>query len=721
MSIAAHIPHANATPGSTAPSGTMLLRFAGDVETFRRTEWLLSDGLGGFAMGTALGLNTRRYHGMLVAATRPPLGRVMALSNILERVTLDAGGATEQTIDISTFEFHPSVLAPKGFDHLKSFEKGLEYVRWTYEFGPWQIQRELRLAWRSGGVAVRYRIDGPAQPVRLLLKPLLRLHDFHHLIRFGGDPYRLLGTMAGIQVQSRGHELHLAASAGQFKAEADWWFNFLYREESARGLDDAEDLYTPGFFRHTFEPGQPEPREITVRAGTCIAHVTGAFEPSFDGRGASPATGRASHLDRLQDNMRSRTPLLAADRTLLSASDDFVVPRRVGDTELKTIIAGYPWFADWGRDTMIALPGLLLVTGRYTEALATLRAFAAHLRGGLIPNLFDDEGGLAHYNTVDAALWFIHAACEYLRFSGDRTGFDRDLKPACFDIIAHYRRGTDYGIAMDQADGLIMAGDPDSQLTWMDAKRDGVTFTPRFGKPVEVNALWHHALVRLSNIVFGSEPTVGAELRTMASRAGASISRLFWSDETGCLADVLVPQGSGSPENWMPDRSIRPNQLFAVSLEPSPLTPAQQQGVVRVVEQHLLTPVGLRTLSPFDPRYRGRFEGNMFRRDEAYHQGTVWPWLMGAYVEALLRSTGFTDEAWHRARTLVASLREEMNKAARTLGQLCEVYDGDETVGRPRTPGGAVAQAWSVAELIRSTAMIEMAEQRIATNGAFTG
>jgi len=701
-------------PAASDPSGTtdasvMTLRFGGDVDTFRRTEWLLSDGLGGFAMGTALGLNTRRYHGLLISASKPPLGRIMSLSNVLERITLDAGGKNEQTVDISTFEFHPQVLAPRGFDNLQHFEKGLDFVRWTYVFGPWTMQRELRIGWRTGGAALHYRIDGPNLPVRVLLKPLLRLHDFHHLIRFGSEPYRVLGTMAGIQVQSRGHELHLASSAGQFKAEADWWFNYLYREETARGQDDAEDLFTPGFFRHTFEPVGP--RTLTLHAGPTLAHVSGP--------GPSRAPSRSEHLARIQSRIRAAAPVLAADRTLLCASDDFVVPRQVGPVELKTIIAGYPWFADWGRDTMISLPGLLLVTGRFDEALATLRAFAAHLRGGLIPNLFDDDGGLAHYNTVDASLWFIHAACEYRRLSGDHSGFDRDLKAACFDIIAHYRRGTDYGIAMDPADGLIMAGDPDSQLTWMDAKRDGVTFTPRYGKPVEVNALWHHALHCLAGIVSATQPPLAAELRSMAQKAGASLASLFWSEEIACLADCLVPQGD--PPRWVQDRSIRPNQLFAVSLDPSPLSPHQQQAVLRAVEHHLLTPVGLRTLSPFDPRYRGRYEGNMFSRDSAYHQGTVWPWLTGAYVEALLRSTGFSDESRVKARALTASLRAEMEKPARTLGQLCEVYDGDESVGRARMPGGAIAQAWSVAELIRSSAMLESADLRTPATGSFTG
>ncbi|RMH13746.1 MAG: glycogen debranching protein, partial [Planctomycetota bacterium] len=356
-----------------------------------------------------------------------------------------------------------------------------------------------------------------------------------------------------------------------------------------------------------------------------------------------------------------------------------------------SIIAGYPWFADWGRDTMIALPGLLLETGRFDEALSTLELFASHMHRGLIPNRFDDYAGGAHYNTVDASLWFVHAATEYLLRTQDDTGFARLIEP-CLEIIEAYQRGTDYNIHLD--DGLIAAGSPSTQLTWMDAQRDGVTFTPRYGKCVEINALWHHGLRRLSRALAGHTTHRTVELDTLAARCAERFTRLF-NNPAGGLYDRLEPTASG----YRPVDEIRPNQIFAASLADAPLDHAGRASVVKTVRRELLTPFGLRTLAPSDPAYIGHYRGNLFERDRAYHNGTVWPWLIGPFVEAALR----VDPSQHARTSLRALLQPLTNRMSQVcLGQVGEICDGDE----PHTPDGCPAQAWSVAELLRAWIML---------------
>ncbi|MEX2219514.1 MAG: amylo-alpha-1,6-glucosidase, partial [Phycisphaerales bacterium] len=384
---------------------------------------------------------------------------------------------------------------------------------------------------------------------------------------------------------------------------------------------------------------------------------------------------------------------------------DFVVIRKAREPGTDepgargaSVIAGYPWFTDWGRDAMIALPGLLLATGRHGEALATLQTFAQHRRRGLIPNHFDDQTGEPGYNSADASLWFLHAACEYLRASGDREGFVGLLLPACLEVIDAYAEGTDFGIRVDPADGLVMAGDETTQLTWMDAKRDGVVFTPRHGKPVELSALWHHGLLAVAGAIGRAAPKAGPRLRALAENCAAGFGRAFWNEERQCLFDVLhPPEGVGG--RWRPNGQVRPNQLFAVSLAHPPLPEKQQRAVVQCIRTRLLTPHGVRTLDPTDPAYIGRFEGPIARRDAAYHNGTAWPWLMGPLAEAVLRIGRFSGAARADARSLLAPLVARLD--AECPGQLAEVFDGDHRPDAPQRPGGCPAQAWSIAEVLR--------------------
>jgi predicted glycogen debranching enzyme len=378
-------------------------------------------------------------------------------------------------------------------------------------------------------------------------------------------------------------------------------------------------------------------------------------------------------------------------KRLVHAANDFVVARKAPDgQDGSTVIAGYPWFADWGRDTMISLPGLLLATGRFGQAKQVLSVFAQYVSEGMIPNRFDDYTGKPDYNTVDASLWFVHAAFEYARLSGDAKGFEQDLRPACRKIIDGYRSGTRYNIKMDEADGLISQGDASTQLTWMDAKCDGVAFTPRQGKPVEINALWHNALRLMDE-------------KHLADKVAANYRKAFWISPFRGLADVVdgSPAGAESPYPRR-DLSIRPNQIFAVSLPHSPLSDDQRSAVVEVVRRELLTQMGLRTLARNDRGYQGRYQGGPYQRDSAYHNGTVWPWLIGPFVEAYLRVHGRSTNATEQARRWLTPLIDSMETFC--VGQIGEINDGDP----PHRSVGAFAQAWSVAEVLRMAAELGM-------------
>jgi predicted glycogen debranching enzyme len=401
-------------------------------------------------------------------------------------------------------------------------------------------------------------------------------------------------------------------------------------------------------------------------------------------------------------------------QALRTAASQFVV-RRVKPAPQKgsqtSIIAGYPWFSDWGRDTCISLPGLLLATGRLAEARQCLEAFAELVEGGLVPNCFDNGSGHAEYNTADASLWYLNAAAELAKKLGlplDPSGELSTIAGACLSIIHAYEHGTSFDIQMDPSDGLIIAGNAGTQLTWMDAKRDDVVFTPRHGKPVELSALWYNGLRRVGELLPANQARRTREISEIASWMDRSFEKAFWNEQGAHLFDCLSPRyaADGSRVGWEPSRQIRPNQIFALSLPHSPLERSMQPSVLECVTRHLLTPQGLRTLSPHDGDYRPRFEGSLFARDGAYHNGTVWPWLIGPYAEAVLRVGEFSASARSKAREAIDPLLNELcrpHDPTGPIGQICEVYDAE----MPRRPEGCPAQAWSVAELIRILVLLE--------------
>ncbi len=691
-------------------------------------EWLLTNGLGGYAMGTVGGRPTRRYHGLLVAALQPPVDRVVMLNALVETLILDPSTPRERAVEFSAFQFEDGTVHPGGESLVTEFSKDGR-ARWGYRAeipaidpgtAPETVEISKRVSMWDGvnAVEVHYHIPATAHAMCLRLRPLVALRNSHWLTHAGtGHELAFHGSYRNVSVRRNDLELHLRANRGVFTPEAGWWYRFAYEQERARGLDWTEDLYTPGAFT------------LDVRAGEAIDLAIVAWvgdEPR-----ESVETSLARRTTRREGMARvlvqgSRASADDQDRLsrLAHAADDFLVKAatrpqvHMGGVGAKgggdgagratlsgtTIIAGYPWFSDWGRDAMISLPGLLLATGRLDEAGNLLRRFATHRKDGLIPNCFSESGGgAAQYNSVDAPLWFIHASAAYLRAASKARAERDDLRAAlldaCLDIVDHYERGTGFGIRVD-ADGLVAAGDATTQLTWMDAKRDGVVFTPRHGKPVEVNALWYSGLRELAGLLEREDGRRARALVERAERSGRALVAAFWDPASGCLRDVVMPGKVARVGRDRAESQVRPNQIFAVSLPHSALKPEQQRAVVARVERDLLTRQGLRTLAPDDLTYRARFEGRLFDRDAAYHNGTVWPWLMGSFAEAAMRADGFSRESRERALRWLRPLADELCHGA-ALGQIAEVYDGEDSADRPRAPGGCIAQAWSVAEVLR--------------------
>ncbi len=642
-----------------------------------RREWLLTNGRGGFASSSLAGVPTRCYHGLLVAAARPPLERWLLLHSMLERVEV-AGRAHE----FAAYEF-ANAFHPQGFDHITrvamdSSHPEHPWIRFEYEEGGVRLTKLVLMQYGRDAVWIRYRVqaDGDA-PLKFILYPMTAMRDFHGTTHAFAEGFSVqpFSDHVAVNAHYEGPRLWLHArredgehAPVRYEDTGDWWYGIKLRVETERGLGDHEDLFVPGRFQ---AEGQGE---IILTVQAQAAFRDGPPPPVEMNLPVDFDTPEPPEQRPIEERLREATRLFVVQRH-----------RDQGDP-LTTILAGYHWFGDWGRDTFIALPGLLLETERYTEARQVLEVFASVQQDGMIPNKFSDYGAGADYNSVDASLWYLHAAQLYVALTGDEEAWQAFLGPACRKIVEAFRDGTQFNIHLD-ADGLIACGDASTQLTWMDAKCDGTVFTPRFGKPVEINALWYHGLCALAKRVESMEPEHASEYRELAERCRASFVPAYWNEETGCLNDVV---GEGF------SACIRPNQVFAVSLEHSPLDDGQKRAVLEVVERELLTPFGLRSLSPKDPAYRPRYGGGPYERDSAYHQGTVWGWLIGPYIEAYLRVHDFTAEAKREARGKLTALIEHLDDAG--LNSVSEVFDGQA----PHAPRGCVAQAWSVSELYRA-------------------
>ncbi|MEM1184409.1 MAG: amylo-alpha-1,6-glucosidase [Planctomycetota bacterium] len=679
------------------------------------TEWLLTNRLGGYAMGTVSGTPTRRYHGLLVAALRPPVERTVALSSIIDRVQLRVGTDEFREITLTPLHFNGADTRAIVPDVHAAFERD-DRVTWRFdiddESGPIFVEKSVELIEGRNAVRVGYVVNAH-QPARLVMRPLVALRDFHSLRREDRSGPRFFTRVLdpsvshpGVLCATRSVGVYLMGEASEWHDHPEHWRNIEYAWEDRRGVDSTEHLFSPGAFVADREPGDKTPAAVFASIDAMDPPDAPKVRAARRERLMSLAQATIERAGNMSGSLAEEDE--AALTRLTLAADDFVVQRGPAQDNMSTIIAGYPWFSDWGRDTMIALPGLLLATGRHDEALKALQVFARNRRRGLIPNRFDDYSGPAHFNTVDAPLWFLHAAAEYLRVTGDNDGYAGELAAAALDIIEAFGRGTDFDIRVDAFDGLVTAGSPDTQLTWMDAQRDGVTFTPRHGKAVEINALWHHGLLATADAVEASgakcDPTTLKDLRFQAERCRVSFNERFGEAGSGLADRLEFVQQEGAPATWAAIDEIRPNQIFAASLRHGPLDNAGRAKVVASVREHLLTPHGLRTLAPGSEGYVGRLEGDMFARDKAYHNGTTWPWLIGAYAEAVMRADDFSDASRAEARAALKTLIDSLSDAS--AGQLAEIFDGDHEVDRPQRPDGCPAQAWSVAETLRAFAMV---------------
>jgi predicted glycogen debranching enzyme len=619
-------------------------------------EWLETDGLGGFASGTVAGVRTRRYHALLSTARNPPGDRVVLVNGVEAHLQTRAG-----SFALTTERYQPGVLHPDGARHLRAFTNE-PWPTWRYELPDGtHVEHELFVTRDASCVVLTWRLAEPRPDAELVVRPFMsgrELHALHHENpAFDFEPHPADGTVSWRPYPSLPRIV--ASSTGVYTHRPDWYRSFLYAEERARGLDDTEDLATPGLFTLWFDDH-----------GEAVLILAADELPA-----ALPATTLARQLRAVERERRATfaTPLHRA-------ADDYLVRRGNG----RTIIAGYPWFGDWGRDTFIALRGLCLATGRLDDARQILDEWAGVVADGMLPNRFADGGDAPEYNSVDASLWYVVAVGEYLAAAGDVAAVERKrLYDAVEAILEGYARGTRHGIAL-AADGLMASGGPGVQLTWMDAKIGDWVVTPRTGKAVEIQALWVNALA------VGSVASRWAPLFKRALRA---FRERFWNEARGCLYDVVdVDHRAG-----VVDATLRPNQIFAVGGLPLPLVGGERaRRIVDCVEATLWTPLGLRSLAPGEPGYAERYEGGPVQRDSTYHQGTVWPWLIGPFVEAWLRVRGSSDAACREAeRRFVAPLIAHLSTAG--IGHVSEIADAEP----PHTPRGCPFQAWSVAELLR--------------------
>jgi predicted glycogen debranching enzyme len=632
-------------------------------------EWLEADAQGGFASGTIGGERTRRYHALLLAATHPPGGRVVLVNGIEAWVTTPGGNHP-----ITSQRYKPDVVYPDGSLHLTRFSRD-PWPNWRFVLpGGTEIVQELFVSRETSETVLRWRREGTSGRCRLDVRPLISGRDYHALHR--QNPVCNLGSAVnGASVSWRPYaslpEIS-AASNGDYHAEPDWYGNFIYTAERNRGLDCVEDLASPG--RFAFDLAQNQAVLILGSGGVVDADAE-------------------RHAEKLAEIERCRRNGAASP---LSASASSYVVDGVRGT---TIVAGFPWFTDWGRDTFIAMRGLLLTTGRLAEADAILLTWSGQVDQGMLPNRFSESDGAAEYNTVDAPLWFVVAVEEFLRAAsaaGYRPRDEARLAQAVQAILDGFAAGTRHRIALD-ADGLIRAGETGLQLTWMDAKIGDRVITPRIGKPIEIQALWINALR-----IAGRWSRSWAATERMAH---AAFQARFPNPENGGLFDV-VDVGHQAGEN---DQRIRPNQIFAIGGLPYPVLEGDlARGVVDLVERKLLTPLGLRSLAPDDADYVPHYRGGPAERDAAYHQGTVWPWLIGPFVEAWLRVHGQSETTKAEARArFMPPLLAHLETAG--LGHVSEVADGDP----PHTPGGCPFQAWSLGELIRVQRMLDHGQPQI--------
>ena len=645
----------------------------GDLAAAESREWLVTNGIGGYASGTVGGSQTRRYHGLLVAALQPPLGRTQLVSAIDEIVHY-----TGADFSLATHRWGSGAVDPKGFLLLEDFHLEGSTPVWTYALADALLEKRVWMRQCENTTFIQYTLLRGNGALELEMKALVNYRDFHSLTHAGDWRMNIAPVEQGIKVQAfdGATPFYLKSSSATCEPRHEWYLGCYFAEETERGLEDREDRLFAALFRTKLQMGS----SVTLVATT---ESTALFD------GETARAERANHDVKLFHEWQARNEALAEETPswlwqLILAADQFIVKRSPPEEpDGRSIIAGYHWFGDWGRDTMIALPGLTLTTGRADVARQILLGFSRYVDSGMLPNNFPDASGKPEYNTVDAALWFFEAIRQYVVATQDTATLQK-LFPVLAGIIEAHIAGTRYNIHVDPADDLLYAGGPGVQLTWMDAKIGDWVVTPRSGKPVEINALWINALETMAEFArLLANPPDAYERH--AAKAKNSFQK-FWNAGRSCCFDVIDSPDVGT------DASLRPNQIFAVSLPISPLTQEQRGTVVDVCARHLLTSYGLRSLAPNEPGYIGHYVGSPRDRDAAYHQGTVWGWLLGPFALAHYRV--------YQDRKAALRFLEPLGRQiyASGLGTLSEIFDSDA----PFTPRGCIAQAWTVAEVLRA-------------------
>ncbi len=626
-------------------------------------EWLETNGLGGWSASTVIGAHTRRYHGLLMASVVPPADRMLLLSKLDETIVTG-----ETRIELGANRYAGDVIHPNGHHYLESFTKNL-FPQWVYEAEGIRLEKTIAAIRGENTVVVKYTVLQAPNPFTLELLPLVAARGYHSLQQAGPQLHWDAEFRDGIFHNSPDgiHHIYIQVPGSSYRHDPRWFNKFQYSVEQYRGLDHTEDLLNHGIF------------SVSLKRGDSLGIIISTEAPS----------GRDAIL-LLEKEEQRRLKLMAGQpddetfRQLVLAADQFIVKR---GENLKTIIAGYHWFTDWGRDTMISLPGLTLATGRFGDAKKILAAFAGSVSQGMLPNRFQDNGEAPEYNNVDGTLWYFIAIHKYLLATDDREFVLKELLPVLKSIIDWHCRGTRYNIHAGN-DGLLFAGEKGQQLTWMDARIGNWVVTPRMGKPVEIQALWYNALCIYSALLqLNGETGAAGDFAAMAATVKDSFNKLFWYAEGGYLYDNI-------DENGNPDPSLRPNQLFAVTLPYEVMDdPAKAISILNITEKELVTPVGLRSLPASDVHYVHQYGGDQWHRDAAYHEGTVWSWLLGTYVDAVIRLNAGRGRV--KAKKIIRAFQYHLAEGC--IGSVSEIFDADA----PHHPRGCVAQAWAVAEILR--------------------
>ncbi|CAN5544880.1 amylo-alpha-1,6-glucosidase [soil metagenome] len=649
------------------------------LEDLLHREWIATNQLGGYASSTEACFNTRKYHGLLVAAMSPPVRRMVLLSRIEEKVI-----ANKIESELACSEY-PGTIHPEGFNLLRAFSP-TPFPRWAYQSDGWTLEKELRLLRGSNTVCISYTLLGARDEITLELRPLFALRGMHELMyqwnatldaeerEFTDAPASSgIARLHRVPATSRSPEVFFAHN-GELEPDSYWYLNTIYRREIERGYAGLEDLWNPGVIRYTLRPGQ-------------TVHFICSAEPIDFAAALKASAAMSSQLSAHEPSSADESLEL-----LRRAADQFVIKLSpTNESAAATSVAvmsNYPWSAPSLRDALIAFSGLFLVTRRFAEARAFLTMIASKLNGGLLPTELPEDGTSPLYDGADTSLWFVHAVQQFMRYTGDVKTLGEKLFDTCAKIVERYRTGTaGLGIACD-ASGLIGSRVSGVGTSWMDAKVGDWVITPRQGRTVELNALWYNALRTVAPWCDEfDQPNRGAELTALADRLKPAFNRAFWHEQAGCCYDVVMDSGV--------DASIRPNQLLAIALPHPVLASERHAAVLDVVERDLLTPVGVRTLAPDDPAYQGRYGGDVVARDRAYHQGTVYPWLLGPYVSAMLLVRGRAANVRAEALRCVRGCLDHLSGPG--LGQLCELFDGDD----PHRPGGAMASVRSAGEVLR--------------------